>query len=128
MRRRALCAASAVSGGSEGGVSFPAVIVDGGTEGNENNAAIAKYILEKYPNIVIDTIGKYTPITEDITIQTTQFPYCNGTVFGVALYKYAPQAILFYTKEAYPNFWGLKVVYPGDDFIKAGRIDTWFYD
>lgn len=126
MRRRSLLASA--SGRSESGISFPAVIVDAVAEGNENNAAIAKYILEKYPNIVIDSVGKYTPITEDITIQTTRLSQCNGTVFGVALYKYAPQAILFYTKEAYPNFWGLRVVYPGDDYIKAGRIDGWFYD
>lgn len=126
MRRRSLLASA--SGGSEGGISFPAVIVDAGAEGNENNAAIAKYILEKYPNIVTDTTGKYTPIAEDITIQTTQLPQCNGAVFGVALYNYAPQAILFYTKEAYPNFWGLRVVYPGDDFFHAGMTLEWFYD
>lgn len=125
MRRRSLLASA--SGGNEGGISFPAVIVDGGTEGNENNAAIAKYILEKYPNIVIDSAGKYTPITEDIAIQTTQWPQCNGTVFGVALHNYRPQAILFYTKEAYPNFWGLRVVYP-DDFFHAGMTMEWFYD
>lgn len=126
MRRRSLLASA--GGGSEGGIAFPAVIVNAGAEGNENNAAIAKYILEKYPNIVIDSVGKYTPITEDITIQTTRLPQCNGTVFGVALHQYAPQAILFYTKEAYPNFWGLRVWYPGDDYIKAGSIGDWFYD
>lgn len=126
MRRRSLLASA--NGGSEGGISFPAVIVDAGAEGNENNAAIAKYILEKYPNIVINTKGKYTPITEDITIQNTRLSECNGTVIGVALFNYTPQAILFYTKEAYPNFWGLKVVYPGNDSLKAGCTDSWFYD
>lgn len=128
MRRRSLLASA--SGGNEGGISFPAVIVDAGVEGNENNLNIALYLLEKYPDMVVDSGGKYTPITEDITVQTKE-PF-SGKVFGIAKFPYDPPCIILYTDNSYPNWFGVRVCYAiHEDFSyvwNEGTTGEWFYD
>lgn len=110
MRRRALCAASMLSGGE---VTFPATLVSSGIIDGENisNYNIAKYFVDKYPNMVVGIDGfNYTPITEDVTISGSRS--CDGKVLGVRKWSDSPDslAVIFFTQQGIINLTGFKVV------------------
>ena len=108
-------------------VLFPAVIVPAVGNGNISNANIAQYFIDTYPNMIIDTKGKYTPITEDVTISGTRV--CDGKVIGIASWGNNSEyiSILFYTSDSLKNYHGLKV-YIKADSIQPGTTMEWLYD
>lgn len=110
MRRRALCAASMPSGGE---VTFPATLVSSEFIDGENipNYNIAKYFVDKYPNMVVGIGGfNYTPITEDVTISGSRS--CDGKVLGVRKWSDSSDylAVIFLTQRGISNLTGFKVV------------------
>ena len=109
---------------------FPAVIVPSGIKDNISNANIAQYFIDTYPNMIINTRGSYTPITEDVTINGTN--YCDGKVIGVASWDSWDNSsnhisILFYTSNSIKNYFGLRV-YIKDHLRPPGSTLEYFYD
>lgn len=126
MRRRALMAASMQSGG---GITFPAVLVPHTNNEvvNSSNLAIVEYFLQAYPNMIVSTMGRYTPTTEDVYIQGSTV--CDGKVIGVAKWSNSTEyiALLFYTSESISNFHSFKVIVK-DASLAQGNTSEWFYD
>ena len=112
--------------GQENGL-FPATIVYDYENENLSNAAIAQYFLDKYPDMVISTMGSYTNISEDVEIIGSGV--CDGKVIGVAKWSSSSEytAILFYTENSLNNFHGLRVSlsYIG---TPVGSTMEWFFD
>ena len=109
---------------------FPAVIVPADGNGNISNANIGQYFIDTYPNMIINARGSYTPITEDVTINGTN--YCDGKVIGVAGWDSWDNSsdyisILFYTSNSIKNYYGLRV-YIKDSNLQPGTTLEYFYD
>lgn len=127
MRRRALLAASAASGGDS---IFPATIYPHNSCEVDNiiNYNIAKYFINTYPNMVVGNFGSnYTPITEDVTIEGSSL--CDGKVLGVKKFSSSTEyeAVLFYTQNSVNNLHALRVTanYLG---TSKGTTTVWFFD
>lgn len=112
---------------SGGNSLFPATIIYSPIVENIPNYTIAQYFWDTYPDMVVDISGLYTPITEDVTIQGTN--YCDGKVVGVAKWYVEDgyQALLFYTENSIGNFYALKVILQVDPFPQ-GVTSEWFFD
>lgn len=126
MRRRALMAASMQSGGG-GGLTFPATLVYSYFEENTSNVAIANYFLNTYPNMVVGMYGgRYTPITEDVVIQGSNF--CDGKVLGVAKWSNDPTllAILFFTQQGNNNLNAFRVAITYGTDPQGSTFDFFF--
>ena len=106
---------------------FPAIIVGVNWAENLSNATIAQYFLDKYPDMFVGINGRYTNISEDVTITGTEF--CDGEVVGVARYTsdLNSAVILFYTENSLNNLFGLRVVSSHSD-LPTGSTSEIFFD
>lgn len=108
---------------SGGNSLFPATLIPTNEE-NLPNYNIAKYFVDNYPDMVIDISGAYTPITEDVTIEGSN--YCDGNVIGVAKWVDG-NSLLFYTENSISNWFALRVVLSNENTGK-GFAKEYFFD
>ncbi len=118
-----------VNDGEESGDDslFPATLISSNLVENIPNYTIAQYFWDTYPDMVVDSNGSYSPITEDVTIQGTN--YCDGKVVGVAKWSTEEhyQAVLFYTENSISNLHGLRV-YVQYNGLPQGATNEMFFD
>lgn len=104
---------------------FPATIVYT-KDANANNARIANWLKENYPDMPYNIGGRYLPISDEIYIQGSL--NCDGKVIGVAHWVGVYPQIILYTAESYAKFYGLRVLYDTFEGIEAGFTIEYFYD
>lgn len=103
---------------------FPATIIYSYNNENIPNYTIAKYFIDTYPDMVVDNRGAYTPITEDVTIQGSN--YCDGKVVGVAKFVNG-ESLLFYTENSISKWFALRV-FVDYNAVPNGSTNEFFTD
>ena len=106
-------------------ITYPMTIQFSEYQENINNYNMVKYLLQKYPDMVVSTTGEYTAVSEDIEISGCKY---DGKVIGIAKWSSgSDEAIICYTESSFSDDYGIRVIGDYSDLPK-GATDMWLYD